>query len=447
MLLLSPVALFARIFGSHDGFIMARIVTSIVTALNASLLAWLVRHRGRFAMCVAGVGLALLPVAFFVSSAVKLDPYSICFVLLGSIVTASRDQRVAQFSKRTFFIGGLLFGFAALVKLWAFFPFLAMVICLTPRYRSRVLLFVVGAGTGFIVPSSPFFLLAPKAFISQIFTVQLFEKINPMMSPGVMSRLIDLTGVSLTSIAPNGLEAVAAFVALLCVVTLAYWRRAENEIVDWYLLLASVLTICGLLAAPAYQTYYGYYAAPFLLGVFAVSIARLGPPIRRLVDRFEISAIIRRLASWTSAVAGILLVFALTLYITTFYTNYSWFYGIYPPYISAIDKVIPSGSCVVYDYVIYGVYSNRLQSRESSCPSVVDPYGMWQGQGNHLIAPSPEFVAEWQSYFEQAQYVVLNSPTTSFIPWDRALNKWFASNYHLVYAKDYLFIYAHDSRT
>src|SRR5665213_228005 len=83
VLLMSPVALFSRIFGSHDGFVVARMISALVTALNATLLAWLVRHRGRTAMLIAGGGLALLPVASFVSTGVMLEPYLIFFVLLG----------------------------------------------------------------------------------------------------------------------------------------------------------------------------------------------------------------------------------------------------------------------------------------------------------------------------------------------------------------------------
>jgi 4-amino-4-deoxy-L-arabinose transferase-like glycosyltransferase len=110
VLLLSPIGLVARIFGSHDGLIVGRVFTSLVTALNASLLAWLVRHRGRVAMIIAGVGLALLPVTFFVSSDVKLDPYSIFFVLLGSIAVFSQHNDEGSGSSRILIVGGILFG-------------------------------------------------------------------------------------------------------------------------------------------------------------------------------------------------------------------------------------------------------------------------------------------------------------------------------------------------
>ena len=446
LLLMTPVGIFARIFGSHDGLILARVVTSIVTALNASLLAWLVRHRGRFAMALAGIGLALLPIAFFVSSALKLDPYSIFFVLLGSLVILSRHHRSGEVTNRSLWIGGVLFGIAAVVKLWAFFPFLALIICLLPTCRRRLSLFVGGAALGFIVPSLPFFLVSPGNFINQVVSVQLLQKVNPEFSPGITKRLIDLTGVFPSSISPTAKEAVIIFVALFLLVGGTLIRNTKRNVIDVYLGLASAITVCALLIAPTFQMYWAYYAAPFLVGTFAISISALGDSFRRVLDSVKISGVVRRFLSWSITGIGILLVFALVLSVTTFYTNYAWFYGLDGPKVATIDKIIPAGSCVVYDYVIFGVYTNRITSDDRRCPSVVDPYGMWLDFGDHVIPPPTKFVSEWKGYFQNAQYVVLNNPQTTYIPWDRSLRKWFDANYHLLYGKDYIYIYSNDSQ-
>ena len=81
VLLMTPAAVFSRIFGTHDAFELVRVFGALVTALNASLLAWIVRRRGLVAMVIAGVGLAMTPVAFWVSSSLTLEPYCIFFVL------------------------------------------------------------------------------------------------------------------------------------------------------------------------------------------------------------------------------------------------------------------------------------------------------------------------------------------------------------------------------
>lgn len=442
VLLLSPIGFVARIFGSHDGLIVGRIFTSLATALNASLLAWLVRHRGRVAMIIAGVGLALLPVTFFVSSDVKLDPYSIFFVLLGSIVVFSQHSDEGNASSRTLVIGGILFGAAAVVKLWAFFPFLALLICLVPRYRRRALLFVSGAAAGFIVPCLPFFVAAPGNFVSQVFTVQLHQKIDPALSPGVLYRLVAISGTQGTSIAPTYRGAEIIFAAFVIIIAFAFIRRFHDQTVDVFLVLALVITACGLLAAPAFQTYYGYYEAPFLVGVVAVSLSRLASPLQGAMRKVQPPHVIRLLASGFATLAGAALIVALTSYVTAFYINYASSNGMYGPSLSVIDELVPPGACVVYDFAIYGVYTNRLESNDSQCPSVVDPYGMWQSWGNHAIAPSPIFVAQWQSYFEAAQYVVLNLPyNNTYIPWNLELRAWFSSHYRLLYGENYIYIY------
>ncbi len=56
VLLMTPAAVFSRLFGTHDALELVRVLGALVTALNASLLAWVVRHRGLVAMAVAGSG-------------------------------------------------------------------------------------------------------------------------------------------------------------------------------------------------------------------------------------------------------------------------------------------------------------------------------------------------------------------------------------------------------
>jgi hypothetical protein len=441
LLLMSPVALFSRIFGSHDGVILARVVTAIVTAINTSLVAWLVRHRGRVAMIVAGAGLALLPVACFVSTDLKLDPYCICFVLIGSLMIFSREEREGRLTNRALIIGGLFFGLAALVKLWAVFPFIALVICRIPRYRSRVLRLVGAAGGTFVVLCLPFFLSTPVNFLSQVFIEQVNRRAIPSDTASIGARLTYMTGFFPTSISPTAVEALAAFIVLALVVVAAYWRRLEHETLDVYLLLAALISVVGILAAPESYIYYGYFTAPFLLAVVGLCAGRLGAPARRVVDRIDLSRSVKRIISWTAGISSALLVVALVLYVTTFYTNFVWYYGYWGPRFDAITKLIPRGSCVVYDQVSYGVYANRLQSSDPHCPSVVDSSGMWMAWGYQLIPPAPAFTAEWKGYFEAAQYVVLSKPHASGVPWDKSLTRWFHHHYRLLSGEAYVWIY------
>jgi len=392
-------------------------------------------------MAIAGFGLALLPDPFLFSSALKLEPYCLCFILIGATVIFSSQERTDALTTRALVTGGLLFGFAALVKLWAFFPFLALVICLVPRLRSRILVLVGSAAAGLLLPSLPFIALAPSKFVSQVLITQLARRPDLVERATIFQRLSILTGFGATHLAPTHLEIVIGLIALIAVVTLAHRRRMKREAVDVYLLIATVVTALGLLIAPDFYYYYGDFLAPFLVGVVAVSIARLSIQARTFVRGMPVTIGVRQLATTSASAAGVVLVGALVLYLTTFYSFFLRWNGIYPPWISAIAKVVPAGSCVTYSDVFYGIFTDRLVSSSPHCPNVVDVEGMWLSRGNHSVTPSNNFVTDWKAYFQSSKYVVLTEPKTSTIPWNASLTSWFEQNYHLVYGEHHLFIY------
>lgn len=442
LILLSPIGAVSRIFGSHDGLIAARITTSFVTAANVGLLAWLVRRRGRVAMIVAGVGLALLPVALVVSSGVRLEPYCLLLILLGALIICSENLERTGLSKRSLLFAGLLFGLAASIKLWAFFPFVAALICLVPQYRKRAIPFVEGAAVGFVVPVIPFFLLAPRRFLSQVFGAQFFSQPNSTLAVSVVRRLGDLTGFQSSSLAPNARETIIVWLVLLGLVVVAYSQRLELEMADRFLLASLVVTGCGILSAPASSSYYYYFSAPFLVGVIAVTLARLVRRGGALTKQIRVSSEVRIALRSLSGLASVILVFALTLYSTTFFTNFAWGGGLYFPFLSSVATDIPPGSCVVSDFVVYQLETNRFIGNGAHCPDVVDPYGVWQVWNNDYSDPPLALVALWKTYFQQANYVVLHSPNTTFVPWNTVLRSWFASHYRMVSHSHGVFIYS-----
>ena len=77
-LVMGPVALIGRLIGTRDAMAVARCFTAAVTGLNAALAALAVRDRGRTAMLVAGVSLALFPLAVAADQSLLLEPYLVC---------------------------------------------------------------------------------------------------------------------------------------------------------------------------------------------------------------------------------------------------------------------------------------------------------------------------------------------------------------------------------
>jgi alpha-1,2-mannosyltransferase len=447
LILMSPAAIFSRLVGSHDGLEFARVITSFVSALNVGMLAWLVRYRGRTAMLIAGLGLALIPLASEMSSALFLEQYVVFFVLLGSLAIFSSEPLIGRLSIRAVAFGGALFGFAALVKIWAFFPFAAMAITLALLHRKRVAAFVLSATSTFVVFSLPFLLGAPGNFFRQVFVDQLTRRSYWGDDAGSLSRLIAMTGFALTRIPPTAEEAVIIFVVFLCIVAFAYTSRVAVGGVEVFLLFAAVVTTLGLLSAPIFFPHYAALALPPLLGLVAISLTRLSGPVRMVVDGLKISNLVRRLVAWTLGLIVVIFVTSMIIWDASFYRDVAAQEVSNSATLSEIPRYIPAGSCVIYDDVGYGVVENRLLSSDPKCPIMIDPIGIRLGRGNETTRPTSAFIAQWKSYFEEAQFVVRDGPAFSTIPVDHALRSWFTTHYRLLYNGDFLQIYEHDPKT
>jgi hypothetical protein len=447
LLLMSPVGAFSRVFGTHDAFILARVVSAVVTALNAGLLAWLVRHRGRLAMVLAGGGLAFSPVSFFVSSSLTLEPYCILFVLVGALFVLDRDAIGDVVSTRRFVVGGLLLGFAALIKLWAIIPLVALALCLVPRYRRRVGVLVAAAASCFVTLALPFFVAAPNNFLSEVFGEQLFRQAAPIQGASIGYRFLVMTGFGPTTIAPSPTEAEVVFALLVVLVAASYTLRAPRRSLDGFFILATIFTGGSLLYSAEFFPYYGYFLTPFLLGVVGLSLARLVAPPRATLSAMPMSKTFRKFLRMAGETVGALTIFALVLYITSFYSSYAWGLGLYGPEFSAITNRIPADSCVVYSEVSYGIEANRWASSDPNCPTLVDPLGMWMAWGYQTKPAAATFAQTWKTYFERAQYVVLSTPGDSLIGWNPNLVTWFSDHFHLDYHHDYVFIYRADANS
>lgn len=449
--LMLPAAIVGRLTTSADGFTVARIITAVVTALNAGLLAWLLRRYGRTAMAIAGCLLALLPVTSLVGSTVMLEPYSVFFVLLGANLLLSRDRRSWR-RVPLVVAGGIMLGVAVLVKLWAVLPVFALVVALVRRRERRLATVVTSATATFVALALPFVLAAPRAFLSEVITEQLSRRANPQNQMSLALRLVNLTGFG-TTVPPPGRLLAGLTLAIVVAVVFTAYRRGPLGDLDLFLLLSTAGTFAALLWSSEFYSYYAYFSAPFLVGLVAVSLARLGPGLRRGLVRFELSAALRRFLAWSAAFVAAVSLAGMVVYSTNADYIFSWAYGTYGPWLAAIDRYVPPGSCVVYSDPAYGVLTNRL-ALSPTCPDVVDPDGLWLAWGDQRLAPAPAFVAQWHSTLARARFTVLESPVTRStswdspgerIPWDRGLAGWFLTHYRLVEGDRNVFIYENDA--
>src|SRR5215831_15534014 len=169
-LLMFPVALATKAMGTGLGLAAARAITAIASAAAVPVAGLLTRHRGLFAAVVTCGVLAIFPDSILAARTVLLEPWLVLFCLLGALALFDGDQIAA--SARRLLVGGILFGFAGAVKVWAILP-VVVILVLTARRPRQASVYAGGVALGFCVAVLPFALTAPTAFYRGVIVAQL----------------------------------------------------------------------------------------------------------------------------------------------------------------------------------------------------------------------------------------------------------------------------------
>src|SRR3984885_8561074 len=131
IVLMAPVALVAKLTGSAWGLAIARLLTAVADTTCVALLGLLVRHRGPVAAGIACGIYAVYPDALVAAHTLLLEPWLNLFCLIGALCVFDGDRFA---SGRRLAWGGVAFGFAAAVKLWALVPLAVIGLLLLRRY-------------------------------------------------------------------------------------------------------------------------------------------------------------------------------------------------------------------------------------------------------------------------------------------------------------------------
>ncbi|NNN03618.1 MAG: hypothetical protein HKL87_06460 [Acidimicrobiaceae bacterium] len=426
-MVLAPAALVGHLATTSAGFWVGRLMSGAVSVINALLVTTVLRSRGRAAMWIGGLAMAVTPVTNFVGTGVKLEPFFMFFVLLGVRNLFARPREVP--TRGELLAAGAYFAAAISIKGWAVIPALVAVGVLAPQFRRRLAWLLLSMVLGIGLLFGPFFLLAPGAMWHQIVVEQVTRAV-PSVTP-VLNRLIDLSGYQGTWLAPNSVTVIVLMLGALVVVVFAA-RERERDLLGPFASITSVVGTIAIVATPQFFPYYCYLVTPYLAIATALVGSRLVRSPRAHHWRME-----PRLARGL-LVAGLLSV--ATLADTTLASYERSATAAAAVATSAIDRYVPAGSCVVYDVVYLGVVTDRL-SDSPHCPLIIDSYGMWLGNGNQLVAPPAHFSEQWRRYFAHAQYVVLSNNESTFIPWTPALTTWFQGSYAPLYGKDGVHIF------
>jgi Glycosyltransferase family 87 len=418
-LLMAPVAAVTKGLGTAWGMGVGRILTAVAGGAAAGLTGLLVRHRGLLAVILASGIVAVYPASVQAAHTVLLEPWLVLFCLLGALAVFDGDQLAGSWRRLVW--GGLAFGFAGAVKVWAILPVLVILV-LAARQPRRALGFAGSVAVGFLVPVLPFAALAPRTFYNSVVLAQLVRV--DVVRVTLSYRLHQMTGLTdFSSLGPIPLTIVTvAIIVLIVGCAVAATRRSGQwpRRLEQFGYGATVLTIIAFLWPADFYYHYAGFLAPFL----ALAIAL---PVARLVATFDgATRPARWLTRYGTAVASVVIViFAIV--------QVSFETSLQPPLapttpgltgtiIDQAERVIPPGACVLADQASYAIAANRFGSSRPGCVPMVDgvgsDYSLSQGRNAASGAQRVAAVrALWLSALRGADYVWLSPLSYKRIPW------------------------------
>ncbi len=453
LLLMSPVALIAKVGTATDAMAAARVLTALASTACVPMAGSLLRYRGTFVTLVTCGALAIYPDDITTAHTLILEPWMNLFLLLGACLAFRRGHLA---STQRLLWAGVAIGFAGAVKYWAALPAVALlVLCVVTgpaagrgawhsalRVR-RAACYAGGVLAGFLVPVLPFAVTAPSVFVrSTLFDqaaragtsvpqslrlAHITGLIDFLSSTGHLSldagvhSLFANGGAAATSTTGAGWLPFAVALVGVAVIAIGYcWNAGRMSPLEWFALVSAALAIAAVLSYSAFFYHYPDFAAPWLaltVGAVAGSLAH-------------------EVAEWTRArrvvIAGTgVVILALAVF------QASEVSGLRAPDISADAAAIPAGACLVTDQTSLAIAADRFTAARPGCPDIMDALAATLVLSNGVsvqggAADLPDVVAAWKKTFSEAQYVWLSPNNSRRIPWTPALQLWFTTHFQLL---------------
>ena len=434
-LLMAPVALVTKGIGTAWGMGVARILTALAGTAAVGLGGLLVRHRGLLAVILTCGILAVYPAAVQAAHTVLLEPWLVLFCLAGMLAVFDGDRLAGT---RRLVWGGVLFGFAGAIKVWAIVPVLViLVLILAARQPRRAAGYAAGVVAGFAVPVLPFAALEPGTFYRSVVVAQLVRVDTVRIPFGYrlheMTGLTDITGLTSTLV----LSLISLLILALVVGSSVAASRLTGQrppLLEQFSLAAGALTIIAFLWPADFYYHYAGFLAPFLALAIALPVARFTGALRasregearagdgaapqrpaaRLVVRYATPVALVAVAVMAVAQFGFESSLQPPLAPTT--------PGLTSDVVSAVSDAVPPGACVLTDQASYTIAASRFVSSRPGCVPMVDGVGSDYSLSRGLSAATgagrvPAVRALWLSALRGAQYVWLSPMSYKRIPW------------------------------
>jgi alpha-1,2-mannosyltransferase len=436
-LLMVPAALLSKITGTAHAMAAGRVLTTLASTAGVLLAGLLVRHRGLLAVIVTCGIIAVYPDSVSTARTILVEPWLVLFCLLGALALFDRDQLTGS-GKRLLW-GGVAFGFAGCIEVWAIFPVIVlacMFLLSRPRIR-RLAMYAGGVAAGFLVPSLPFVALAPKRFYQSLYVAQVAPRAGSTRVPlgARLSNMVGIVNLHLGAHPRNLIELLTAvLIVAVAVVIAAAWLLSHRPPpqLDWFVLFTTAVVVVMFLWPDQFHYHFAAFLAPF----FAMAI---GLPLGRLVDVLSTgrSWLPGRVGAelWKPAAAvGGLVVVLLAMAQVSYEAHLRLPLGPVP---AQVQRIIPKGACVATDQVSYLLMANRFSPDQANCPHMLDGLGSDLAFSNGLKPSTgagnvPEVQALWRDEFQKAQFVWLSYNAYRRVAWYPALRTYFHDNFVLV---------------
>ena len=431
-LLMTPAALLSRLTGTAWALGVGRILTVLASTGAVVLGGLIVRRRGLFAV-VATCGLiAIYPGSVQAAHAVLLEPWLVLFCLAGVALTFEGDSLA---NSRRLMWGGVAFGFAGAIKLWAVIPAAVILVILLAK-RRHVTRYLVGVAAGFLIPVLPFAAMAPGRFYDDVVTAQLVRSSARTSLSYRLEQLIGLGGLHPAKLVTE-IVILIMVVGVLALIGASLVTREQPSLLEWFAVATAGLVGVAFLVPDNFYYHYSAFFGPFLAMVIALPAARVIDNSAHADKELE-SGLESRPSRWPHgpewrrrAAVGAAAFAVVVLPIAAPHAE-NIPESTYSAPIAAITRVIPPGACVVSDQASLLISANRFISSVPGCLPVVDGFGTSYALGGRraTVAGAIPAVAElWKRAFEGAQYVLLTQYNSRRIAWTPELRAYLRRNF------------------
>ena len=432
-LLMSPAALLAQVTSPAWGMAAGRILTVAASSAGIALAGLLARHRGPLAVAWSCGVLAIFPGSLVAAHTVLLEPWLVLFCLAGALAVLDRDQLAA--STRRLLWGGVAFGAAGAVEVWAIIPVVVIAVLLAREIR-RAALFVAGVAAGFCVPVIPFAAAAPRLFYNSFFAAQVFRVVPTRTPVGKRLRLMSGIGQLLRLGSTGTLAASLVIVVFVAAAFITAWRISRHPLtaLDWFAVASCALVIVAFLWYAQFFPHFPAFLAPFLGLSIGLAAGRLAAALQ--TGGISAPASQRSPGSRVQwAVVSLAACFSVILAVQQGRWDLAITPRVSPRAVAAVERIVPAGACVLSDQVSFLIAADRFYSGVPGCPEMVNAigtdYALGHGRnGSSGAALSPAVAATWRSAFRHAGYVWLSLRfNKQRIAWTPALRSYFYGHF------------------